>query len=123
MAIKYVLEGQTRIEVSELLSCSYKTLSTWIDQFLEGGLDKLVSPIIHKVPSQLNLEQKLELKIILEKKPIDSGINRNIWTAKIISSMMETLWGVKLKTSRIYEILDELNLSHQKANIQDEIQI
>ena len=25
-------------------------------------------------------------------------------------------WGVKLKTSRIYEILEELNLSYQKAH-------
>ena len=117
MAIKYLFEGKTRTEVSKLVSCSYKTLSTWIDKFIEGGLNKLVKPIIHKVPSKLNLEQKLELKkFLLEKKPIDYGIDRNIWTGKIISSVIEIRWGVKLKTSRIYEILDELNLSHQKAH-------
>lgn len=37
-------------------------------------------------------------------------------TGKIISSLIELIWGVKLKTTRIYEILHELNLSYQKAH-------
>ena len=35
---------------------------------------------------------------------------------KIISNVIELRWGVKLKTTRIYEILNELNLSAQKAH-------
>jgi hypothetical protein len=31
LAIKYLYEGKTRKEVSDLLDCHYKTLSTWID--------------------------------------------------------------------------------------------
>jgi transposase len=41
---------------------------------------------------------------------------RYIWTGKIISQVIQQKWGVELKSSRIYEILDELNLSHQKAH-------
>ena len=117
LAIKYLYEGKNRTEVSELLNCTYKTLSTWIDKFLEDGLNKLVKPIAHRVPSRLNSEQRQELKImLLSNKPVDYGIDRNIWTGEIISSVIESRWGVKLKTSRIYEILEELNLSHQKAH-------
>ncbi len=117
MAIKYLYEGKTRIEVSELLGCTYKTLSTWIDKFLEGGLNELVKSITHQAPSRFNSEQRQELKImLLEHKPIDYGIDRNIWTGKILSSVIELRWGVKLKTTRIYEILNELNLSRQKAH-------
>jgi transposase len=117
LAIKYFYEGKNRTEVSAIIGCNYKTLSTWIDKFLEGGLDELVKAIAHQVPSRLNLEQGLELKrMLLEQKPIDYGIDRNIWTGKIISSVIESRWGIKLKTTRIYEILDELNLSHQKAH-------
>lgn len=54
--------------------------------------------------------------MLLTKKPIDYGIDRNIWTGEIISSVIESLWGVKLKKTRIYEILSELKLSHQKAH-------
>ena len=106
-----------RTEVAELVKCTYKTLSTWIDKFLEGGLNELVQPITHQVLSRLNPEQRQELKImLLEQKPIDYGIDRNIWTGKIISSVIESRWGVKLQTSRIYEILSQLNLSHQKGH-------
>jgi transposase len=117
LAIKYLFEGKTRTEVVELINCTYKTLSTWIDKFLEGGLKELVQPITHQVVSRLNSEQRQELKImLLEQKPTDYGIDRNIWSGKIISSVIESRWGVKLQTSRIYEILSELNLSHQKAH-------
>ncbi|BAY85173.1 hypothetical protein NIES267_46720 [Calothrix parasitica NIES-267] len=117
LAIKYLFEGKSRIEVSELLGCHYKTITSWIDKFLEAGLLELVQPITHKVKSRLNIEQKHELKqMLLSEKPIDYGIDRNIWTGEIISNVIELRWGVKLKTTRIYEILNELNLSYQKAH-------
>jgi len=116
-AIKYLYEGQTRVEVIKLLNCTYKTLSTWIDKFLQGGLNELVKPISHQVESRLSLEQKSELKImLLEQKPLDYGIDRNIWTGEIISSVIKSKWEVELKITRIYEILHSLNLSYQKAH-------
>ena len=117
LAIRYLYEGKSRIEVSELLDCHYKTITSWIDKFLEGGLTLLIKPITHQKQSRLNIEQKHELKIILlSEKPTNYGIDRNIWTGNIISNIIELKWGVKLKTTRIYEILNELNLSYQKAH-------
>ncbi len=54
--------------------------------------------------------------MLLSEKPIDYGVDRNIWTGEIISYVIELRWGIKLKTTRIYEILNELNLSYQKAH-------
>lgn len=117
LALKYLWEGKSRAEVSQMLGCTYLTLTKWIDKFLEGGLVKLTEPITHKVPSRLNEEQKLELKkMLLEKKPKDYGIDRYIWTGKIIRKVIHQRWGVELKERRIYEILNLLNLSHQKAH-------
>ena len=111
-------EGKTRTEVLDLLDCHYQTLSTWIDKFLEGGLKNLLELITHQVSSRLNIEQKQELKImILKELPRDYVVDRNIWRGKIISNVIELRWGVKLKTTRIYKILNELNLSAQKAHI------
>lgn len=53
--------------------------------------------------------------MLTEQKPIDYGIDRNRWTGKIICNVIQS-WEVELKDSRIYEILDELHLSHQKAH-------
>jgi transposase len=116
LAIKYLYEGKTRSEVSELLNCTYKTLSNWIDKFLQGGLDELVKPITHQVKSRLSEEQKQELKrMLLEEKPTDYGIDKQIWTGEVMSVVIKSRWDVELKTTRIYEILKELNLTYQKA--------
>ncbi len=69
--------------------------------FLEGGLQKLTQPITHQVPSRLNPEQQLELKqMLLEQKPIDYGIDRYIWTGKIISQVIHSRWGVTKHRSK-----------------------
>jgi transposase len=54
--------------------------------------------------------------MLLEQKPTDYGIDRYIWTGKIISQVIDSRWGVTLKDTRIYEILEQLNLSHQKGH-------
>ena len=65
----------------------------------------------------LGPEQKQELKrIILEQSPRDYGINRNIWTGEIIIALIEMKWAITFKSSRIYEILNEVGLSYQRAH-------
>jgi transposase len=54
LAIKFLSEGKTRTEVSQLVNCTYKTLSSWIDKYLQGGLEKLTKSIKHQVPQRLN---------------------------------------------------------------------
>jgi transposase len=100
-----------------ILGITYKTLTNWIDKFLSGGLQELTAMITHQVESRLNPEQQQELKrMILEQKPSDYGIDRNIWTGKIICYVIKERWSVELKDSRVYEILSAMNLSHQKAH-------
>lgn len=117
LAIKYLSEGKKRKEVAQLLGCTDLTLANWIQKYINGGLDSLVEPIKHNVASRLNNEQRQELRrIILNERPTKYGIDREIWTGDIMSAVIKQLWDVDLKTSRIYEILEELRLSHQKTH-------
>jgi len=86
-AIKYLYEGKSQLQVSRLIGCAYNTLTSWVDKYLEGGLQKLVEPIRHQnVPQRLSPDQKQQLKqMLLEQSPRDYGIARNIWTGEIIS--------------------------------------
>lgn len=71
LAIKYLYEGKSRKEISELLGCTYKTLTTWIDKFLSGGLIGLIQPITHNLPGRLSTNQREKLKkMLLEQKPL-----------------------------------------------------
>jgi hypothetical protein len=35
LAIKYLYEGKSRREVTELLGCTYKTLTAWLDKYIQ----------------------------------------------------------------------------------------
>lgn len=117
-AIKWVHEGNSRLQVCHLIGCTYNTLTSWIDKYIEGGLLGLVAPIQHKnAPQRLSPEQKQELKrMLLEQSPHDYGITRNIWTGEIIMAVIEMKWDIPFQSSRIYEILHELGLSYQRAH-------
>ena len=54
--------------------------------------------------------------MILEQSPRDYGIVRNLWTADIMIEVIQSRWNISLKSSRIYEILEELGLSYQRAH-------
>lgn len=44
------------------------------------------------------------------------NLDRGIWTSKIMVAVIKQRWKVELKTSRISEILADINISHQKAH-------
>jgi transposase len=116
-AIKLLSQGKTRTQVCEQVGCRYDTLTSWIDKYLQGGLSQLVSPIKHQKPSRLDAEQQQQLKVIvLTQRPTDYGIERQMWTGAILSEVIAQRFNVQLKDSRIYEILDELGLSYQRAH-------
>lgn len=116
-AIRYLSEGKSRAEVAKLVGCTDLTIARWIGKYLDTGLEGLVEPIKHQVRERLNPLQQQETKeMVLNDRPTKYGIDREIWTEKIIAFVIKQRWGVDLKTSRISKILDNLNLSHQKAH-------
>lgn len=116
-AIKLVQQGDSRAQVCQQVGCSYDTLTSWLKKYLSGGLNELVSPITHQKPSRLSSEQQQQLKVmVLEQRPTDYGIDRQMWTGVILSEVIAQRFGVQLKDSRIYELLEELGLSYQRAH-------
>ena len=116
-AVKYLYEGMTRKEVMIEVRCARQTLITWIDMYCAGGLEGLTQATVSNKPERLSGERKVELKrMLLENRPTDYGIDRQIWTGKIIAEVIKQRWDVDLQDSRIYAILKELGLSHQKAH-------
>jgi transposase len=99
------------------LGCARQSLITWIDRYCQEGLKGLVTVTKTKRVQRLGEGEKEELKkMLLEQKPTEYSIDRQIWTGKIIIEVIYARWGVEIKDSRIYDILKEIGLSHQKAH-------
>ena len=116
-AIKYLCEGKSRKEVIAKVGCARESIATWLDMYDEQGMKGLTKLVKREKVQSLSKEQKAEIKVmLLEQKPTTYGIDRQIWTGKIIQEVIQQKWEVELKDSRIYDILKELGLSHQKAH-------
>lgn len=95
----------------------YSTAHSYLNLYFTGGLKLIAKPITKQGKQKLSSTQKQELaRIIIEDSPADYSFDRYIWTGEIICELIKQLFNVELKDSRIYEILDELGLSHQKAH-------
>lgn len=120
-AIDLLWQGKSRPEVCKLVRCTYQSLDTWITTILEEGMDqglvKLATPTNKTYSWRLPEEKRAEFRnIVLTKTPQDYGMDELVWTGRTLMQFLLENWGVEYQTSRIYEILSELGLSHQKAH-------
>lgn len=120
-AIKLIWDNFKLVDVRLRLGCAENTLNGWIDAYLSGGFKLLLMPKKSgkSGTGQLNNQKKRLLKyIILYKNPSDYpdyDLVGYVWTLEILRVFLLKKWDVKLKKSRIHEILDkDLNLSFQK---------
>lgn len=54
--------------------------------------------------------------MVLTQRPTDYGIERQMWTGALLCEVIAQRFGVQLKDSRIYELLQEMGLSYQRAH-------
>lgn len=117
-AIKLIWDGSKLVDVCIQLNCDIKSLRSWIDAYLLGGFKKLLAPKISgkRDKGKLNKEQLRVLEyIILEKTPLDYGMDFYRWTLDAIKALMAEKWKIELQKSQIQVILKEkLGLSYQK---------
>jgi len=89
----------------EELSATYKALFN------------LTQPIERDRLGFLTREQEAELKtIITTKQPNEVGFDCYIWTAKVISAYVKREFNIDYKPISIYDVLERLHLSHQRAH-------
>lgn len=69
-AIRLFWEGKSRQLITQELGITYKTLSTYLDLYKQGGLEELARPIV-KPRLRLLTEQQLEKvkDIVLHERP------------------------------------------------------
>lgn len=117
-AIKLIWDGVKLVDVCIVLNCDIKSLRNWVDAYLSGGFKQLLAPKVSgkRDKGKLNKDQLRVLKyIVLEKTPLDYGMDFYRWTLDAIKNLIATKWQIELKKSQIQVILKQkLGLSYQK---------
>lgn len=117
LALKAVWDGLSLAEVSRQQNIRPQTLSQWLNSYLHGGFDALLTR--HETPrKQLLSEQKQRIVrfILLHKQPVDYGIDSYQWTSKYLKEVIFKKWEITISTDRLYQLFDEWGLSYQKAH-------
>jgi len=115
--LKELWQSKQFLRTLKKLSIDWQVAQNWLADFKKGDLKEVCKLIKRQVPQKLSISQKEIIKeIISTKTPKDYDIDRYIWTAQSIITMIKVEFDVDLHDSRIYEILAELRLSHQKAH-------
>lgn len=116
-ALKAVWDGETLQGVARRQGLRLKTLEGWLDTYLHGGFKALLAPQKRPRAQTLNPTRRKVLRyIVLHKTPADYGIDTYVWTGRAVRDLLRQKWQITLGLTRIYELLHELRLSHQRAH-------
>jgi transposase len=115
-AIYQVSRGQASRRLEELYNTSFKQICNWVHRFEEEGIEGLKRKPKSGKPSLISIEQKAELKKILEtKKPFDYGYNTSTWNGPILIDFIKNTYRISYKKAQIYNILKALGFTYQKG--------
>lgn len=115
--LKELWESKRFLETLKKLRVDWRIAQNWLADFKKGDLNEVCRLIKRQVKQKLSPEQKEKVKeIILTRTPKEYDIDRHIWTGQSLIKMIKSEFEVELKDSRIYEILAEIGISHQKAH-------
>lgn len=116
-AIRLAQAAKTTLGLQKAVGCGHTSLNTWMDTYLQEGLQGLLTNITHKKPQRLTAHQRGKLAVMItDQQPCDVGLDAYIWTAALIKELIKQEFAVDYQTSGIYKLLSRLGLSHQKAH-------
>ena len=114
--VKLFASGLEPKAISDTLSIDKNRVVRVIQDYIDSSYEGLLRRITRKQPTLLSTEQEQAFKTtILTSHPSDHGSNANIWTGQVMIDYIKQTYQVTYK-SGIYELLERLNLSHQRAH-------
>ena len=115
-AIKLFAENNDVSTICQTLSLNKNTFYLLVNRYLKEGFEGLCRPAVRPKPTLLSPEQELSFKqTIVSKTPFECALAGNIWNGRLMREFIKREFAVNYK-SGIYDLLERLNLSHQKAH-------
>lgn len=109
-------EGKEFLQISEVHKVHIQSVRSYVNTYILGGFSLLCEATKRVQPCFLNTVDAQSFKeILLSKRPFEVGFEGNIWTGAIMCAYLSKTYNVVYK-SGIYDLLERLGLSHQKAH-------
>lgn len=114
--IQLYAAGKSTKDIMSDLGISLKSIRTYIRLYIQLGLATITKPVKRPQSSLLTQTQQSDFKtVLLTSCPQDYGLVGRIWTGSTMQQYLKNTYQIDYK-SGIYDLLERLNLSHQKAH-------
>src|SRR5712691_2238739 len=115
LALAAVYEGMNREEAARIGGMDRQTLRDWVHRFNDQGAEGLINAKSPGRPSKLSLEQKEELRLLVEAgaDPEKDGVVR--WRCVDLKRVLGERFGVDLSAVSLGRALKKLGFSHISA--------
>ena len=115
-AIKLFADNNDVSTISNTLSLNKNSVYIFVATYLKEGFEGICRVAVRPKPTLLTTAEELRFKQnLVSKAPFECGLEGNLWTAELMRQFIKREFGVDYK-SGIYDLLERLNLSHQKAH-------
>lgn len=114
--VKAYQEGMEFAAIAQEYGVHEQSCRKYVNDYLVSGFAGLCKATKRNQPKQLSQDQEQAFKqVLLTARPCEVGLQGNIWTGKLMCQYLEQTYGAVYQ-SGIYDLLERLNLSHQKAH-------
>jgi putative transposase len=115
LALAAVYDGMNREDAARIGGMDRQTLRDWVHRFNEQGAQGLISAKSPGRPPKLSIEQKEELRLLVEAgpDPEKDGVAR--WRCVDLKRVLEERFAVDLSEVSLGRVLKKLGFSHISA--------
>lgn len=106
--------GRSSGEISSLLQAPRSKVSEWLRLYEDHGYEGLLEGHRSGRPRYLSLEQEVQLSDIIESGPTAYGFPGGVWTAPMITRVIETEFNIAYHPGHVCRLLHELKFSIQR---------
>lgn len=112
--IELASQGKTIPQIIAQVGCAPNVVRKWFKRFSEQGLAGLQDAPRSGAPSRYTAENKALVIATARTRPSDLGLSYGSWTFERLAAYLHEQRGVRMKKTRIFEILRDEGLRWRK---------
>lgn len=113
-AVLLCRDGHSSGEISTLLQSPRSKVSEWLRRYETQGYEALLEGHRCGRPRGLSEKQEVQLADIIESGPTAYGFLGGVWTAPMVTRVIETEFGIAYHAGHVCRLLHELEFSIQR---------
>jgi len=100
--------------IADITGLPVTTVSDILRRFEKRGIKGCYAIKQKGQPKKLSVVQRLKLKKIVSKSPLEQGLPFKIWTTKLVKYILHKMFGVEYVVMQVHRLLKSMGLSLQK---------